>query len=533
MFEAPISLPDKPMKASWERHDLVFKTPAKTSRETFKTKDTYLLKVSFEGEEKEGVGECSPLWTLSIDPRENYSEKLDWVCSNINSWQEFIYSDELSKYPSIQFGLETALLDLQNGCKQVIFPSKFTRGRDSIEINGLIWMGEYEYMAQQIEDKIESGFNCVKLKIGSIDWEKEKKLLQSIRNRFSAEEIELRVDANGAFTPENALDKLQFLSELEIHSIEQPIMAGQVNEMARLCSSSKVPIALDEELIGVKDFEKKRELLVNIKPQYIILKPSLIGGIKSCNEWINLAEDLEIGWWMTSALEGNIGLSSIAQLSYDPKGMMPQGLGTGQLFESNFEAPIRLIGNKVGFYDFESAFIDCLIESLKRIYSSKNEAIHFNDFLDDESCLVYKKDVVQFLDENEFVEKDRGGEVYCLLPEIYELIESDQIHFSIYDVVVTKRDYVVFGGSEEDEPELTKADLDQIRSENITDKRYWKVAKWTSIVLFVVVLLVVSNYVRFERKNRRQNGLQLNETLLLDIQNKAKEYSDSLKFSSE
>ena len=347
MFETSISLPNKILKATWKRYDLVFKRPAKTSRETFKTKDTYLLKVGFAGEEVNGLGECSPLWTLSIDPQDKYSEKLDWVCSNINSWKEFLYSDELKKFPSILFGLETALLDLQNGGKQIIFPSRFTQGEASIEINGLIWMGDFEYMAQQIEEKIKKGFKCVKLKIGAINWEQERELLQNIRNRFSTEEIELRVDANGAFIPETALGKLQNLADLGVHSIEQPIMAGKFDVMADLCSQTPLPIALDEELIGLKSFEEKRSLIEKIKPQYIILKPSLIGGIKSCNEWILLANELKIGWWATSALEGNVGLNAIAQFTYQTGNKMPQGLGTGQLFQDNFESPINLVGNKI------------------------------------------------------------------------------------------------------------------------------------------------------------------------------------------
>lgn len=357
MFEAPIIPQEKRLKATWEKHDLVFKRPAKTSRETFKIKDTYLLKVGYvceaDGGDEEmgicGVGECSPLWTLSIDPREFYLEKLDWVCANINSWQEFIYADELSAYPSIQFGLETALLDLQNGGNQIIFPSEFTKGNAQIEINGLIWMGDYEYMAQQIEEKIKAGFNCVKLKIGAIDWEKEKELLQSIRNRFSANEIELRVDANGAFTPENAMEKLQVLANLQIHSIEQPIMANQVLEMATLCKETPVPIALDEELIGVHNYKEKEALVKTVKPQYIILKPSLIGGIKSCNEWIKIAEDNNVGWWATSALEGNIALNAIAQFTYHTGNSLPQGLGTGALFKSNFNTALKLVGDKVSF----------------------------------------------------------------------------------------------------------------------------------------------------------------------------------------
>lgn len=349
MFEAPIILPNQSLKATWEKHDLIFKRPAKTSRETFKTKDTYLLKVGFEGEDYKGLGECSPLWTLSIDPKDIYTQKLDWICANINNWKSWLYSEELNAYPSIQFGVETALLDLQNGGNQIIFPSDFTAGDKSIEINGLIWMGDYDYMGQQIEEKIASGFKCVKLKIGAIDWEQEKELLKSIRSRFSAEDIELRVDANGAFSPDTAMKKLEVLAELGIHSIEQPIMAGQFKRMSELCSQTPTPIALDEELIGVKTYAEKDVLLKQIQPQYIILKPSLIGGIKSCNEWIKIAEEQNIGWWATSALEGNVGLNAIAQFVFQTGNKMPQGLGTGQLFESNFFAPIKLNGNKIVF----------------------------------------------------------------------------------------------------------------------------------------------------------------------------------------
>lgn len=349
MFKAIFSTPNRRLKAKWERHDLAFKKPAKTSRETFKKKDTYILKLGFEDEEIKGLGECSPLWTLSIDPKDGYSEKLDWVCANINDCEGFIYSDELSKYPSIQFGLETALLDLQNGGRQVIFPSHFTEGKDSIEINGLIWMGNYEYMTQQIEEKIGLGFTCVKLKIGAIDWEEEKKLLHNIRNRFSPDQMELRVDANGAFSAEKVMDKLQFLADLDIHSIEQPILARQTSLMADLCIKTPIPIALDEELIGIKNYAEKEQLIQQIQPQYIILKPSLIGGIKSCNEWIEIAQKHKVGWWATSALEGNIGLNAIAQFAYKTGNKMPQGLGTGQLFESNFESNLFLDGNKMKY----------------------------------------------------------------------------------------------------------------------------------------------------------------------------------------
>jgi o-succinylbenzoate synthase len=349
MLESFFSLPDKPLKASWERRVLVFKQPAKTSRETLKKKETYLLKVAFQDQQIEGWGECSPLWTLSVDPKEEYSKKLDWVCANINSWKRIIYSEDLSDYPSIQFGMETAFLDLQNGGRQVLFPSSFTKGEESIIINGLVWMGDYKFMAQQIEEKIELGFNCIKLKIGAIDWEKEKRLLQNIRSRFPAHKMEIRVDANGAFAPKQAMTRLQFLADLEIHSIEQPISPKQLVLMKDLCARTPIPIALDEELIGIKTYLEKEALIHQIQPQYIILKPSLIGGIKSSNEWIDLAQKNKIGWWATSALEGNIGLNAIAQFCFQTGNKMPQGLGTGELFESNFETSLNLIGNKMKF----------------------------------------------------------------------------------------------------------------------------------------------------------------------------------------
>ena len=349
MLKSFFTLPNKPLIASWERQVLVFKKPAKTSRETFKKKETYLLKVAFRDEQIEGCGECSPLWTLSIDPKDEYSKKLDWVCANINSWKRIIYSEDLADYPSIQFGLETAILDLQNGGRQILFPSGFTKGHESIIINGLVWMGDYQFMAQQIEEKIELGFNCIKLKIGAIDWEKEKMLLQNIRHRFPANKMEIRVDANGAFTSEQVMNRLQFLADLEIHSIEQPILPGQLVLMADLCAKTPIPIALDEELIGIKTYLEKEALIHQIKPQYIILKPSLLGGIKSSYEWIKIAEKNKIGWWATSALEGNIGLNSIAQFCFKTGNKMPQGLGTGELFESNFKTYLTLTGNKMQF----------------------------------------------------------------------------------------------------------------------------------------------------------------------------------------
>jgi L-alanine-DL-glutamate epimerase-like enolase superfamily enzyme len=250
--------------------------------------------------------------------------------------------DELYKFPSIQFGLETAFASFESENTFEIFPSEFTQGTDSIPINGLIWMGTESFMKQQIKDKIEAGFYCIKMKIGAIDFQTELQLLNSIRKEFSSKDIELRVDANGAFSPLEALEKLKRLSELDLHSIEQPIKQGQIEAMASLCEKSVLPIALDEELIGVFSKEKKKDLLETIKPQYIILKPSLVGGFSGSKEWIDLAEKQNSGWWITSALESNIGLNAIAQWTYTLKNIMPQGLGTGGLFTNNFDSPLQV-----------------------------------------------------------------------------------------------------------------------------------------------------------------------------------------------
>ncbi|VAV83906.1 O-succinylbenzoate synthase, partial [hydrothermal vent metagenome] len=246
----------------------------------------------------------------------------------------------LVEFPAIQFGLEMAFLSLKSQDKFTLFPSKFTEGKDTIPINGLVWMGDKQFMAQQIKEKIENGFRCIKMKIGSIDFKTEVELLRSIRQEFSVNDIELRVDANGAFSPNEALEKLKTLSEFDLHSIEQPIKQGQFEAMASLCEQTPLPIALDEELIGVFDITKKEELLHNINPQYIILKPSLIGGFKGSNEWIKSAEQQNIKWWITSALESNVGLNAIAQWTYTLGNKMPQGLGTGSLFTNNFLSPL-------------------------------------------------------------------------------------------------------------------------------------------------------------------------------------------------
>ena len=337
------------MKASYHKHILEFKRPSGTSRGVLTTKETWFI--ILRDNAKVGVGECGILRTLSIDDRPNYEEKLKWVCDNIHLELQALLA-ELIEWPSIQFGLEQAFLSLASKNPFLLFPSEFTNSQEAININGLIWMGDENFMKSQIREKLETGFDCIKMKIGAIDFETELSLLRSIRKEFSPSDIELRVDANGAFTPNSALEKLNQLSEFHIHSIEQPIKQGQLHEMALLCEQTPLPIALDEELIGVFDEENKTKLLQTINPQYIILKPSLVGGYKGSKEWMDLATRNNIGWWITSALESNIGLNAIAQWTYTLGSSMPQGLGTGSLFTNNFESPLEV---KNGYLHFNKS----------------------------------------------------------------------------------------------------------------------------------------------------------------------------------
>ena len=327
------------IKAQYHKYILNFKQPSGTSRGIMTTKETWFIILESDG--KTGVGECGVLRGLSIDDTPDYEEKLKWACKNINLGLDTLVS-ELVELPSIQFGLETAFKSLESINQFQLFPSAFTKGFDSIPINGLVWMGSEDFMRTQIKDKISAGFDCIKLKIGAIDFQAELDILKSIRKEFSKSDIELRVDANGAFSADDALEKLRKLSEYQLHSIEQPIKPKQFETMAKLCEQSPLPIALDEELIGVFEFEKKRELLQTIKPQYIILKPSLVGGFSGSQQWIDLAEQQNIKWWITSALESNIGLNAIAQFTYTLKNTMPQGLGTGSLFTNNFDSPLTV-----------------------------------------------------------------------------------------------------------------------------------------------------------------------------------------------
>ena len=327
------------MQATYKKYILNFKRPSGTSRGVLTQKETWFLILDENG--KKGIGECGILRSLSYDDRPDYEERLKWVCENIHLGKEKLW-EELREFPSIQFGVEIAFRSLEAEDPFLLFPSKFTQGNASIAINGLVWMGEEQFMKEQIIQKIEDGFRCIKLKIGAIDFEREIELLKFIRREFTSEEIEIRVDANGAFKPSEAIEKLERLSELELHSIEQPIRQGQPEEMAALCEKTPLAIALDEELIGVTTVTEKQKLLQIIQPQYLIFKPSLIGGFKGTEEWIDVAKTQKTGWWVTSALESNVGLNAIAQHTYTLNNEMPQGLGTGGLYTNNFQSPLEV-----------------------------------------------------------------------------------------------------------------------------------------------------------------------------------------------
>ena len=327
------------MQATYKKYILDFKRPSGTSRGVLIQKETWFLILQEEG--CFGIGECGLLKGLSIDDVPEYEETLKWTCDNIHLGKDALW-ESLRKFPSIQFGVEQAFLSLASENPFELFPSEFTQGKSSISINGLIWMGDEAFMNEQVAQKLQEGFRCIKMKIGAIDFEKELALLKSIRSNYSKEQIELRVDANGAFSTADALAKLKVLAQLGLHSIEQPIKQGNISEISELCTETPLDIALDEELIGIFDLQVKEKLLKEIRPQYIILKPSLVGGFKGSLEWIQLAEKLDIKWWITSALESNVGLNAIAQWTFTLKSALPQGLGTGSLFTNNFESPLTV-----------------------------------------------------------------------------------------------------------------------------------------------------------------------------------------------
>lgn len=324
------------MKASYINYQFKFKFPAGTSRGVLLQKPSTFLLVEEDG--CTGIGECSTIPDLSIDPLAGYAEKIVEVCQCLKEGISVTEMD-VSEFPSIAFGLETALLDLKSGGKRLLFENEFSTGKAGIPINGLVWMGDKAFMQKQIREKIDADYRCIKLKVGAIDFETELEIIRDIRRQFSPNDIEIRLDANGGFNPDDALQKLNQLSEFSIHSIEQPIKPRQWEILAGICSESPIPIVLDEELIGVQPNET---LLKTIRPAYIILKPSLIGGFKVSEEWIRLAEKNNIGWWNTSALESNIGLNAIAQWTSTLKNGLPQGLGTGQLYLNNIPSPLEI-----------------------------------------------------------------------------------------------------------------------------------------------------------------------------------------------
>lgn len=334
----------------YKKYNLNFKLPAGTSRGTFKIKPSwFLILKDNENPNRISIGECGLLPGLSMDDKPNYENKIIQVVNNINSSQDLNTNLDLKNWPSIRFGLEMLKKDYYAIEEKIMFNNDFTNQKYSIPINGLIWMGEKKFMFEQIKNKIEEGWYCIKMKIGAIDFDEEISLIKYIRNQFKSNELELRVDANGAFSTTDALTKLKILSEFDLHSIEQPIKAGLVEDMAELCSLSPLNIALDEDLIGINDYSEKYKLLKTIKPKYIILKPSLTGGWKASEEWINIAENLNISYWATSALESNIGLNAIAQWTATLDKHIVHGLGTGKLYTNNIESPLEV---KNGFLKY-------------------------------------------------------------------------------------------------------------------------------------------------------------------------------------
>ncbi|WP_298392270.1 o-succinylbenzoate synthase [Flavobacterium sp.] len=334
------------MKATYQKYILDFKRPSGTSRGVMNEKETWFIILEENG--KKGIGECGILRGLSADDRPDYEEQLQWTCQNIHLGKDQLW-EALLEFPSIQFGVEMAFQSLASENPFLLFPSEFTDGKKNMDINGLVWMGDEVFMKEQIEEKLAQGFHCVKLKIGAIDFQKELDLLHFIRQNFDENTIEIRVDANGAFSESEALNKLNQLAGYKLHSIEQPIAKNHTDTMAELCKTTPFPIALDEELIGVFSYEDKEQLLLKIQPQYIILKPSFVGGFKGTSEWITLAKKYNIGWWITSALESNIGLNAIAQWTFLQQNPMPQGLGTGGLYTNNFDCPLEVVKGQIAY----------------------------------------------------------------------------------------------------------------------------------------------------------------------------------------
>lgn len=328
------------MQAQFKKHTLDFIIPGGTSRGVLQHKDSWFISVWDEANPSVvGVGECSIIPKLSIDDVPELESKIAESVNNINQLKDSFHTD-LEAYPALRFALETALLDLKTGGQKLLFPSDFTLGKTPIPINGLIWMGEFDFMWYQAEKKFKEGFSVLKMKVGALDFDEEMYFISQLRKYFP--EVELRLDANGGFPVDEALERLQALNQFKIHSIEQPIKQHNIAKMAELCKKTPIAIALDEELIGVHPLAEKAALLRAVQPQYIILKPSLLGDFQACDEWITEAKKLNIGWWATSALEANIGLNAIAQWTFTKGNPMPQGLGTGSLYHNNIASPLEV-----------------------------------------------------------------------------------------------------------------------------------------------------------------------------------------------
>lgn len=333
-------------------HLLHFKFDARTSRGAMQHHQVYYLKLSADRQDHlRGIGECAPLPGLSPEHGPDFHQLLAAQVKDINSWlkindiehfESVIYHQELKAFPSLVFALETAWQDWRQQGRRILYPGAFTEGRQGIPINGLVWMGDRRFMQEQIQKKLAEGYRCLKLKIGGLDFATELEILQAVRQVASAAELTIRLDANGAFSADQAPKRLDQLALYHIHSIEQPIRPGQPEAMAALARQAPIPIALDEELIGITGREAKSALLEAIRPQFIILKPTLVGGMAAAAEWIELAGEKGVGWWITSALESNIGLNAISQFTARYPLLTQQGLGTGQLYHNNIASPLTI-----------------------------------------------------------------------------------------------------------------------------------------------------------------------------------------------
>lgn len=336
-----------------ERRVLKFKQPATTSRGSYTTRTIRLVRITDDlNPGVEGVGECSPLPDLSVDAFDDdqYDMLLLAVLDDLRQSGRIDY-EALRPYPSILFGIESAMWQLSRNGSSALSDTPFARGEEGIKINGLVWMGSFDEMMRRMDDKVAQGFSCIKIKIGGIDFEHELQMIEALRDKYD-KNIELRLDANGSFSPANALERLHRLAPFSIHSIEQPIKQHQWDAMSIICQESPIPIALDEELIGVSASDEKQKMLDTIRPNYLVIKPTLHGGLAGAKEWVELARQRGIKSWITSALESNVGLNAIAHLAasiYDAPDMMPQGLGTGQLFVENIPMPLEIRGERLYF----------------------------------------------------------------------------------------------------------------------------------------------------------------------------------------